>query len=927
MRLTRPSWLWALLLALSACSSVTTDGGTPSPDAGTQPGRVTGQARLEGASSHEGITLTLEGASSSATTDADGRFTLENVPPGAHMVVARRAGYADARQPVQVPAGEAASVTLTLQRQRGGIQGTVQVEGLLDASGVSVTLQETGASTTSNSLGHFSFTDLSPGAYTVVLRKAGYVQTQETVEVRGSGAILVTIILPRERGSVAGVLQLEGASNHGGAVVTLVEAGLTATTNVQGQFLFENVMTGTYTVRARKDLYVDGQQTVEVRVNEQSQAHLTLALVRGDVTGTVQMADAASPSGVTLTVMETGATTTTDSQGQFSFTGLPLGTYTLRAQKDGYAAVQQSVTVRTGAPASVSFTLARARGRVEGTALLEGESNHAGISLSLLETGATATTDAQGRFAFTSVAAGTYTLEARRSGYALSQQSVTVREDQPSTLSFTLARERGGVVGVLQLGDGAVPVDITVTLAGTAFSARTDTSGQFSFSGVPTGTYTLEARKERYATTQRTVEVRAGEQTQVQLTLLIAHGHIAGMVLLEDAPTRSGISVALVQNGAGTTTDAQGRFSFNDLPTGTYTISAWWSGYDVQEQTVQVRYQETTNVTITLRRARGIVTGTLLLEGGHDHAGISVSLSGHDATATTDPQGHFVLQGVPEGHYTLTARKAHHAKAEAALEVSAGRPASVNQALARLGPLELSAPRLAVQGGHLALTGSGFGEEHGAFDITVGGRAVTDFVSWSDTRVVLRVAHALAPGEHDVVVTPSVPWRQSAAAPVQVLPQKTVALRESWGIGLQPDSRVSVWGEAPLGGASQPAPEALADVVGVAAATDTALVLLADGTVTAWGANLPGPLSVPEGLQDVVALCAGAAHALALKADGTVVAWGVDGGGQTEVPPGLSGVVDIAATDSASQAVLEDGTMTAWGADAPPEAPATLLTR
>ncbi|AKQ63631.1 regulator of chromosome condensation, RCC1 [Myxococcus hansupus] len=956
MRLVRPSWLWALLLALSACSSVSTPSDAGTPDSGTQAGSVTGQVYLEGASSHGGVSVSLEGSGQSATSATDGRFTLESAPVGTHMLVARMAGYSEARQSITVQAGQATSVRLDLQRGRGSIQGTVRLEGVLDSSGVIVTVVETGATATSNSAGHFTLSGLGSSTYTLELKRTDYVTARQTVEVRGTGATLFDATLTRERGSIAGTIQLEGTTNHSGAVITLVEAGATATTNAQGHFRFENIMTGTYTLRVRRELFVDVQEPVTVRMGQSSQVTMSMVLVRGDVAGTVQLADGATPSGVTITVTQTGTTTTTNSQGEFTFNGLPLGNYTLTAQRVGYATQQQAVTVRTGAAATVAFTLVIARGRVEGTALLEGQSIHSGITITLAGTGATTTTDSQGRFTLTNISAGSHTVEARMSGYALAQQTVQVTENQAATVSLSLARERGGIAGVIQLEGSASPVDITVTLVGTTYTTRTNASGQFSFNALPTGAYTVEAQKDRFTTIQRSVTVRAGATEQLLLTMSIARGHISGVVQLEDAPTTSGISVAVVQTNTSMLTDSQGRFAFSNLPIGTYTVTAWWNGYNVTERSVEVRSQATTDVVITLRRSAGIVAGTVQLEGASNHEGVAVSLAGQDVTATTDAQGRFVLEGVRDGHHTLTARRPHYTRAETSLDVSGEQPASVNLSLARLGDVQVAAPMLAVQGGHMTLTGAGFGDEPGAIDVTVGGRSVTDFISWSDTQVVTRVAHDVAPGALDVVMTPNVSWRRSATASVRVLPQKTLAYRESWGMGIRPSNEVFVWGESyPLGNIQQ-VPEGLSDVVSVGASSGTAFAVKADGTVVSWGASLHalgapaglsgvvaveggylfaaalkadgtvvawgtnglGESSVPEGLQDVVALSAGENHTLALKADGTVVSWGANIWGESDVPAGLSNVVGIASTNSSSLAVRADGTLVFWG-ELPPQ--------
>jgi hypothetical protein len=128
----------------------------------------------------------------------------------------------------------------------------------------------------------------------------------------------------------------------------------------------------------------------------------------------------------------------------------------------------------------------------------------------------------------------------------------------------------------------------------------------------------------------------------------------------------------------------------------------------------------------------------------------------------------------------------------------------------------------------------------------------------------------------------------------------------------------------------------------VAAATGayypTALALLRDGTVWAWGNNGDGqlgngtfggpsmvPVAVP-GLNDVKAISANW-HLLAVKQDGTVWAWGSNSNGQlglgTTTPaavptpiPGLTNVQSITAAARRSFAVKTDGSVMAWGSGA-----------
>ena len=61
-------------------------------------------------------------AVASATTDSDGKFTMNDVPAGDYMIVARQKGVGQAREKVSVKAGETTSIDLKLEykEKKGG---------------------------------------------------------------------------------------------------------------------------------------------------------------------------------------------------------------------------------------------------------------------------------------------------------------------------------------------------------------------------------------------------------------------------------------------------------------------------------------------------------------------------------------------------------------------------------------------------------------------------------------------------------------------------------------------------------------------------------------------------------------------------------------------------------------------------------------
>ncbi len=133
---------------------------------------------------------------------------------------------------------------------------------------------------------------------------------------------------------------------------------------------------------------------------------------------------------------------------------------------------------------------------------------------------------------------------------------------------------------------------------------------------------------------------------------------------------------------------------------------------------------------------------------------------------------------------------------------------------------------------------------------------------------------------------------------------------------------------------------------GIAAGSQHALVLQANGSVWAWGfnhdgqlgdgtdVNRPAPVQVLKPGSGVIQIAAGKFYSLALKKDGSVWAWGDNQWGQlgdgTDVnrpapvqvlTPGSS-VVSIAAGEDFAYALKQDGSVWAWGYNsAGPEGP------
>ena len=207
---------------------------------------------------------------------------------------------------------------------------------------------------------------------------------------------------------------------------------------------------------------------------------------------------------VSLSGMADGQTTTDDT-GQYSFTGLRAGTYSVEissfdANEVAFSSTTGAATVGVGESKVVSFdgTYLRTAG-VQGQVSVDGE-GLPGVTVTLVGEGEDRTdvTDAGGLYAFSQLKSGTYQVAITNPDpddyeFTTTSKSATIATGETANVPFegTLLRT-AGIAGRVSLDDGMGLDGVTVTLAGAAeATAETKNGGQYSFAGLAAGTYVL----------------------------------------------------------------------------------------------------------------------------------------------------------------------------------------------------------------------------------------------------------------------------------------------------------------------------------------------------------------------------------------------------------------------------------------------------
>lgn len=177
----------------------------------------------------------------------------------------------------------------------------------------------------------------------------------------------------------------------------------------------------------------------------------------GSLSGVVRDANGAPIAGVSITLLGESAAARSDSGGRFALRDVPAGGHTALFRRIGFRSIEYRWTARAGldlqvavvmtpAPRSLDRVIveAPATSRRRGTSSIAGTvvdsagSTIAGADVRLLGAGLSTTTDAEGRFAFRMLAAGSYIVRVRRMGHASGNSVMQIVDDDDRGITIKL---------------------------------------------------------------------------------------------------------------------------------------------------------------------------------------------------------------------------------------------------------------------------------------------------------------------------------------------------------------------------------------------------------------------------------------------------------------------------------------------------------
>ena len=648
----------------------------------------------------------------SATTNAQGIYTVAGLPTGSYRVEFSASGYLtqyynnatayNSSEPVAVTIGQTTSNIAAAMQLGGQITGTVT-----DANGGQPVADETVyaysssnylASASTDTSGHYQLTGLPTGSYTV------------DFGVYGVGPDYVPQYYDGRQCSVPQ-----------GTTTSAVEAEYGANNSAVEAEYGGNVTCTATSAGASPVAATDGQTSSGIDAAMQPGAQITGAVTDASTQAKLQYIDATvyDSSGDYL------AQTYTAANGTYTLDAMPAGSYKVEFSNgyDNTGYLPQYYNAKASLSAADLVALASAQtatginaamqtgGKITGTVTdASTQEPIASVYVYAYDSNgnyvASADTNSNGVYTITGLATGSYRVEFEPySGgyfaqYYNDEQTLSTADPVAvtagnTTTSINAALSQGGSItgtitdatsGTAASGIAVTAYSYTTTSTSYAGSATTDSTGRYSITGLNTANYKVEFSGAGYLTqyyndrqtltSADTVNVTYGQASTGINAAIQEAGAITGTVT--DASSQAGLANALVTayNSQGssiesTYTGTSGSYQLSSLPAGGYRVgfsAGTNQNYLPQYYNGKASLSTANQITVTAGHAAPGINAALQpggqIQGTVTDASTNAPVSGiyvyayaangaFVSEATSAADGSYTISGLPTGTYDI----------------------------------------------------------------------------------------------------------------------------------------------------------------------------------------------------------------------------------------------------------------------------------
>lgn len=539
----------------------------------------------------------------------DGRYDIESLHAGTYELRVQAEGYEyRIESDIVVVDTQLTWKSFSLSIE-GIISGKVTLpDGTTGVSDVIISAVPTSGSgptlfAYSDSSGNYSIKNLPAGTYDVKAYKSDNLfETVEQETVTAGNTTSNVNFSETAWGTIAGTVTngttgLEGVMVHAFNPNDFTVSNCDETDS-NGDYSIRFLPVGTYTVRAVLNDYmfedITGNSVTAGQTT--SDVDLTGTASAGKIAGKVTESDGTTAiSDAVIIAFDTSENPViadkTDANGDYELKELPTGMYKVAVSVGNNKIVADDVSVTTGS--TTTLNLFSVDGAISGTVEDSSQNPIENAQVLIANDGDvhTTSTDSNGDYIITGLAAGTYDVEVLSINDYIGNtiEDVTVQANtETMNQDFTLSTG-GTISGTVSSSAGAIAgVFVAAILeSGPNYTAGdvTDENGNYSVGGLPTGTYTLVVQAEGYVSgSEADVSVTAGQDSSgLDFTLGTSGGTISGTVYESNGTTPiENVWVSCYcenKSVMSVTTDSNGDYSLALLQAGTYEVLVLAVGY------------------------------------------------------------------------------------------------------------------------------------------------------------------------------------------------------------------------------------------------------------------------------------------------------------------------------------------------------------
>ena len=657
------------------------------PNAGSIAGKVS-----SGGEALSNTTLTAVNTTSgqkvAITNQLNGNYTF-NVASGNWYVKAEKSGFiSDSTEALTVGPGQSiVGQNFTLIKNLTTVRGTV-TDGVNPVRNTQITVNRANSSFSQSSVtqinGTYAFSLPAGYTYTITAAKDGYKSSSKSSgELVPEQTVVKDFALSANPSSISGKVSISGDGVLTGAKVMALNGSGTkvdsTTTKTDGTYLL-GLDPATYTIRVSKAGYTSGSKSSTVSIGQNlTGINYTVDENFVFISGTITDSDGNGLEQVFVNLTRTGgngASTVTDQDGAFSFSGLIGGSYSIALSKSGYVSKTISKTAVDGEFLTVDASLVAKNGSVSGTVTDENGVVLANATITATSengTEYTGVSDAQGAYTLSALELSDYTINASLTGYTRQTgNTFSLTEDVLNVTGVAiddLIPNNATISGTITAVGGSAGIkDVQISVTGPRGSGvgNTTSSGTYSLANLTPDTYTVIVRKTGYKPDTAQVEIDPGSPNATFSTQLLANnGKILGTITDSNGdvlPFRVTVTASNSTTSLTTQTNNDGEFIFEGVETGVeYAISTdiYRDGYDNSETSILVPTGASQTVIpdeieVPIRNSEisgttGVGSATVKLLDGDTDQILDIATSGSS--------GSYAFTFLADGRYKLVAQK------------------------------------------------------------------------------------------------------------------------------------------------------------------------------------------------------------------------------------------------------------------------------